>query len=237
MVPTTSASVSSPITDKHLNDNPSASSSASSSEILSSYCPFSKLAIPNKQNPELLSSQPQTPPNAKFLLHLHHPPIPLSCLLSCLLSFSSFFFTICLFLSHKPTDPQLPLPHKTKTVWVLFLFSLLYSSQNFSHPIANKQEEEDIQQTTTTKQKTTQKGMHFTSNFFIHKKRLDSSDFYAGKQTQLSSPSHQSPFPPSLSLSLISFSLFLSVCDVSLSLSVLCDLYLHKNLIRVMTQK
>jgi hypothetical protein len=109
MVPTTSASVSSPITDKHLNDNPSASSSAaasvSSSEILSSYYPFSKLAIPNKQNPELLSSHPQTPPNAKFLLHLHHPPIPLSSFLSCLLSFSSFFFTICLFLSHKPTDP------------------------------------------------------------------------------------------------------------------------------------
>jgi hypothetical protein len=224
MVPTTSASVSSPITDKHLKDNPSASSSASvsSSEILSSYCLFFKLAIPNKQNPELLSSQPQTPPNAKFLLHLHHPPIPLPSFLSCLLSFSSFFFTICLFLSHKPTDPQLPLPHKTKTVWVLFLFSLLYSNQNFSHPIANKQEEEEIQQTTTTKQKTTQKGIHFTSNFFIYTKRLDSSDFYAGKQTQLPSPSHQSPF--SLSLSLISFSLSVCVMSLSLSLSLsLCD--------------
>jgi hypothetical protein len=101
MVPTTSASVSSPTTDKHLNDNPS----ASSSEILSSYCPFSQLAIPNKQNPELLSSHPQTPPNAKFLLHLHHPPVPLLSFISCLLSFPSFFFTICLFLSHKPTDP------------------------------------------------------------------------------------------------------------------------------------
>jgi hypothetical protein len=149
-----------------------------------------------------------------FSISITPQSLSLPSFLASFLSLPSSSPSACFYL----TNPQIHSSHyptKTKTIWVLFLFSLLYSNQNFSHPIANKQEEEEIQQTTTTKQKTTQKGMHFTSNFFIHKKRLDSSDFYAGKQTQLSSPSH-------LTLASISLSLSLSYLSLSFCLCVMC---------------